>query len=310
MVDEHLKSLSAPTPFGGKGTRCNFVRVLLLGLFAPLLLPGCLFSRPDVAGLPKRYKVNADQLQVRSDVKITKDDPLFEELTELREEIVELFNLPPANRPVIVHLFKDEDRYAEYMEKQHPNLPPRRAFFIGSPTELAVFAHWGPSMLEDLRHEYTHGVLHASLQTVPLWLDEGIAEYFETHTLDEQRRHPEHAPKLAVAISNGWRPDLRRLEKIESVSEMQRADYRESWAWIHYLIHDCPDGRAMLVDYCKSLRSSSAPPRFAEQFYRHVPAAEVRLASYITSSLGTSSLDTSLPAGQGPAWALGQDDQN
>ncbi len=297
MADEHHKSLAAHTLIHGMSTHRLSAPILLLSFLIPLLFSGCLFSRRDVTGLPKRYKVKTDELLVRSDVKITKDDPLFEELTKLREEIVELLELPPADRPVIVHLFKDEDRYAEYMKKQHPNLPPRRAFFIGSPTELAVFAHWGPSMLEDLRHEYTHGVLHASLQTVPLWLDEGVAEYFETRTLDDERRHPEHSPKLAIAISNGWRPDLQRLEKIDSVSQMQRADYRESWAWIHYLVHDCPDGRALLVDYCESLRNSNTPPRFAEQFYRHVPAAEVRLASYITSSL----------AGQGPVWALGQD---
>ncbi|WP_145196680.1 DUF1570 domain-containing protein [Thalassoglobus polymorphus] len=267
----------------------------LLSLFSS----SCMFVRRDVTGLPNKYKVKMEQLQVRSDVKITKDDPVFEELTSLRAEIVELLELPPANRPIIVHLFKDEDRYAEYMKKQHPNLPPRRAFFIGSPTELAVYAHWGPSMAEDLRHEYTHGVLHSSLQTVPLWLDEGIAEYFETRTFDSKRRHPDHAPQLAKAISNGWQPDLHRLEQIESVSEMHRADYQEAWAWVHYLIHDCPDGRGMLVDYCKSLRSSTHPPRFAEEMERHVPTADVRLASYISSTFNRS----------GPTWALGQDQQ-
>lgn len=252
-----------------------------------LVLSGCAFMQRDASGLPKRYKVDVSQLQIRSDVKISKNDPLLQELVELRDEITELLELPTPNRPVIVHLFKDEDRYAEYMQQQHPNLPARRAFFIGSPTELTVFAHWGPSMAEDLRHEYTHGVLHASLHSVPLWLDEGIAEYFETRTRDQKRRHPEHTSKLALAISNGWTPDLHRLEKIEQVSEMHREDYQEAWAWVHYLIHDCPDGRSLLVDYCDTLEVSNQPPRFAERVYHHVPAADVRLASYLTSVLGT-----------------------
>lgn len=276
-------------------------RFVLIGLLlCSCQATGCSFMRRDASSLPKRYKVNIEQLQVRSDIKITKDDPLLQELTELRQEITELLDLPTPQRPVIVHLFKDEDRYAEYMQKQHPNLPARRAFFIGSPTELAVYAHWGPSMAEDLRHEYTHGVLHASLHTVPLWLDEGIAEYFETRTRDAQRRHPEHAPKLALSISNGWTPDLQRLEKIETVSEMHREDYQEAWAWVHYLIHECPDGRALLVDYCDSLRVSNQPPRFAEQVYAHVPAAEVRLAAYITSTLGAQEV----------TWASGERDES
>lgn len=267
--------------------RLRFVHALCLLV---LLTSSCGFMNRDQSGLPKKYRVDVNQLQVRSDIKITKSDPLFQELTELRQEITELLELPAPNRPVIVHLFKDEDRYAEYMQKQHPNLPARRAFFIGSPTELAVYAHWGPSMAEDLRHEYSHGVLHASLHTVPLWLDEGIAEYFETRTRDSKRRHPEHSPKLALAISNGWSPDLLRLEKIESVSEMHREDYQEAWAWVHYFIHDCPDGRAMLVDYCDALKISNQPPGFAEQIYEHVPAADVRLASYITSVLGNDNV--------------------
>lgn len=269
-------------------------RVVLL-LFIVMFWSGCQFVRSETTGLPQRYKVKVDQLHVRSDVKITREDPLFQELQDLRNEISELLELPPPNRPVIVHLFRDEDRYAEYMRKQHPNLPPRRAFFIGSPTELAVFAHWGPSMAEDLRHEYTHGVLHASLHTVPLWLDEGIAEYFETRTRDSQRRHPEHAQKLSLALANGWQPDLQRLEKIETVSEMQRADYQEAWAWVHYLLHECPDGRGMLVDYCQALRNSSHPPRFAADIYRHVPGAEIRLVSYLSTTLqfnqGVTTLD-------------------
>lgn len=245
---------------------------------------GCLFSRPDPNGLPHRHKVNVDQLQIRSDVKISKSDPLFQELSELREEIIDLLELPPPSRPVVVYLFKDEQRYAQYMQKQHPNLPPRRAFFIGSPTELAVYAHRGPSMMEDLRHECTHGVLHAALHTVPLWLDEGLAEYFETQTRDSRRRHPEHAPKLALAVANGWRPDLHRLEQIEEVSEMHQMDYQEAWAWVHYLLHDCPDGREMLIDYCRALHTSNKPPRFADRLTRHVPAVDVRLTAYVTST--------------------------
>lgn len=285
VTDQSCASIASYATSSTKRSYLVTVAGMLCLCCAMLGSSGCSFVKRDQTGLPKKYKVNVEQLQIRSDIKISKSDPLFEELTALREEITELLELPTPNRPVIVHLFKDEERYAAYMQKQHPNLPARRAFFIGSPTELAVYAHWGPSMAEDLRHEYTHGVLHASLHTVPLWLDEGIAEYYETRVRDSKRRHPEHCPKLAIAISNGWTPDLHRLEQIESVSEMHREDYQEAWAWVHYLVHECPDGRGLLVDYCETLSVSNRAPRFAERVYQSVPAADVRLASYITSSL-------------------------
>ena len=140
-------------------------------------------------------------------------------------------------------------------------------------------------MMEDLRHEYTHGVLHASLRTVPLWLDEGIAEYFETRTRDSRRIHDEHAKRLALALSQGWRPNLQRLENLTQVNEMGSADYQEAWAWVHYLIHDTPAGRELLVDYCRALRKSTDPPRFSDRVNEYFPDCDTRLASYVAISL-------------------------
>jgi hypothetical protein len=42
-----------------------------------------------------------------------------------------------------------------------------------------VFAYRGEDFETDLRHECTHALLNAALPVVPLWLDEGLAEYFE-----------------------------------------------------------------------------------------------------------------------------------
>jgi hypothetical protein len=256
-----------------------------LALAMGLIASGCPAPHAQFASLPGKYEVESGDLIVRSDVKITSGSPLLVELRGIRDELTKLLELPPPHRPVVIHLFGDEQRYASYMQARHPNLPPRRAFFIGSPTELGVYAHLSPKVGEDLRHEYTHGVLHASLRSVPLWLDEGLAEYFETPPGDARRLHHEHPERLAQALKNGWRPDLARLEKIEDVSQMRRADYQEAWAWVHYLLHDAPEGRTLLVDYCRTLRQSDKPPRLGETIARTFPDADVRLASYISLSL-------------------------
>ena len=36
-----------------------------------------------------------------------------------------------------------------------------RAFFVESDTRLNIYAYWGDRVAEDLRHEVTHGYLHA-----------------------------------------------------------------------------------------------------------------------------------------------------
>ncbi|HWL09226.1 MAG TPA: hypothetical protein VNQ76_12540 [Planctomicrobium sp.] len=257
---------------------CWYVAILVL-------LSGCFSTRNQTAQLPSKYEIESGDLIIRSDLKIKSNDPMLEDLRNIRRELADTLQLPPPTRPVVIHLFADEERYSQYMQSRHPNLPARRAFFIGSPTELGVYAHWSPNVGEDLRHEYTHGVLHASLRTVPLWLDEGLAEYYETQTDMPGRLHREHTQRLAIALKNGWQPDLARLEKLDEVGQMGRADYQESWAWIHYLLHDAPDGRALLVDYCNELRTTTKPPRFSDQVAELFPDADQRLASYITLSL-------------------------
>ncbi|WP_437187236.1 hypothetical protein SH668x_000625 [Planctomicrobium sp. SH668] len=258
---------------------------LIIVVCCCLLNAGCIGARNKQAALPNKFEIESGNLIVRSDLKIRSDDPLIQQLTTIRHELTETLKLPPSHRPVVIHIFSDENRYSKYMEARHPNLPPRRAFFIGSPTELGVYAHWSPNVGEDLRHEYTHGVLHSCLRTVPLWLDEGLAEYYETELNVPGRLHREHTQTLAMSLKNGWRPDLSRLEKIDDVSMMGLSEYRESWAWIHYLLNDAPGGQELLVDYCNSLRKSDKPPRFSSQVAEYFPDANVRLASYINLSL-------------------------
>lgn len=248
---------------------------------------GCIGpQRPQVGQLPERFELETGQCLVRSDVKLAADDPIVGELKSVRQKVAQTLSLPPYQRPVVVYLFRDENRYAQYMSTVHPSLPPRRAFFIGGPSELAVYAFWSTRVQEDLRHEYTHGLLHSALPVVPLWLDEGLAEYFETGDGGPDGLHPDHARGLAVAVENGWRPDLQRLEQLEEVAEMQRADYQESWAWVHYLLHDNPDGRALLTDYLQSLRETknrqSPVPSLAALVKADTPDAELRLVSHIT----------------------------
>jgi hypothetical protein len=74
---------------------------------------------------------------------------------------------------------RDADSYGQFLSKRFPSVPSRRAFFVESDTRLAVYAHWSDRVGEDLRHEVAHGYLHSMVQGLPLWLDEGLAEYFE-----------------------------------------------------------------------------------------------------------------------------------
>ena len=78
------------------------------------------------------------------------------------------------------------------------------------------------------------------MQNLPLWIDEGLAEYHEvprgTHGF-----HPQHMAELNKLAKEGrWKPDIRRLEEFRSPAEMTETDYAESWAWMHWLLETEP----------------------------------------------------------------------
>ena len=232
--------------------------------------------------LPAKHSVRADHLVVVSDFKLPPGHPLVDDLVALRGTVTRTLALPEPRRDVTVYLFAGEEPYRKYLDGVHPGLPPRRAYFVGTKKELAVYTYWGDRVQEDLRHEYTHGLLHASLETVPLWLDEGLAEYFEVPG-EPGSMNGDYPHQLAVAVSRGWRPDIDRLERLEEFAELQRRDYQESWAWVHYMLHASPATRQELVDYLAELRDTTHPPHLADRLAVNEPSYPARFLGYVAT---------------------------
>src|SRR5262249_2533216 len=118
------------------------------------------------------------------DLDLDPADPLFAELETLPEQVLGELGLPPSNVLVQVFLFHSQERSGRYMRATYPKLPDRRAYMIvepriGGADEIKVFTGMGEHLRTDLRHELTHALLHSVLKDVPLWLDEGLAGYFE-----------------------------------------------------------------------------------------------------------------------------------
>src|SRR6185295_16292773 len=84
-----------------------------------------------------------------------------------------------SDEPIHVYLFESGPVFTEFMHAHYPSFPQRRAFFVETDTRLTVYAQWGDRVAEDLRHEVSHGYLQSIIRNLPLWLDEGLAEYFE-----------------------------------------------------------------------------------------------------------------------------------
>jgi len=250
-------------------------------LAAVLPVNGCRTpQRP--AMLPSRHSVRSGQLLVLSDFRLPPNHPLIQDLDRLREQVSATLKLPVQRDSVVVYMFGSEPEYRRYIAAAYPGLPRRRAYFVASRKELAVYTFWGKRVQEDLRHEYTHGLLHASLKTVPLWLDEGLAEYFEVSASTPTPINTADASRLRRSVAEGWHPDIQRLEQIEDFSQLRRVDYQESWAWVSYMLHGPPDVKQALLSYLHDLRDQPRPEALSRRLAAAEPGFRTKLLAYVT----------------------------
>lgn len=219
-----------------------------------------------------------------ADVPLQPNDPIFRELEDLPDQVQRELRLPAGNTVIQVFLFDEQEKYEAFMRDRFPWLPARRAYFIGDQKrpgaagDLQVYTWMGEHLRTDLRHELTHALLHEVLKSVPLWLDEGLAGFFEQPPGNDGV-NPEHLDKLRKE-----RPgfDLARLEKIGQVGDMGKPEYRESWAWVHYFLRGGdPKARQALLDYLQHLRSTPTPAALLPRLKESVPEPERVLGEYV-----------------------------
>jgi hypothetical protein len=229
-------------------------------------------DKDPLPGAPSKHQFRVGQFVFCSDFEIQRSLPLFKELAQMREQVYKDLKLPASDREVFVYLFEDQERYEQYMQAKHPDLPKRRAFFLAQPRrlggteDLLVFTYWGNRIHQDLRHELTHALLHSVLKDVPLWLDEGLAEYYETPP-GWNGANAQHVENLLAAPPS---LNLERLEQLQDVQQMTPTEYREAWAWVHLMLHSSPSARQVLVAYLQELRANPQPgplrPRLTTAF--------------------------------------------
>lgn len=220
-------------------------------------LAGCSQPRLHSVGsnAPGQHVIRASQYAFTTDYELDPNDPMVVDLVGLRDVVSKTLQLPLGTSLVRIVVFENQQRFNEFIRLNFPELPARRAFFLKQQAnELTVFACRGENLQEDLRHEVTHALLHGVLPEVPLWLDEGLAEYFETD-LDQKGIHPNHVIRLKRDIESGCPLDLGRLETLKSLWHMTPSDYRESWLWIHFCLHHSDATRTAFLDSLAELRA-------------------------------------------------------
>jgi hypothetical protein len=215
----------------------------------------------------------------RSTFRLADEQPLLDELAALEDDLVATLGIRPAGEQVELYLFGDDDGYRRYVSARFPEVPYRRALFVKAGGPGTVYAYRSRRFDIDLRHETTHALLHASLAGVPLWLDEGLAEYFEMPRDARAGGHP-YLASMPWSIRLGIVPRLEALEAKRDLAEMGRNEYRHAWAWVHFMLHGPPEAGAELRSYLAELAAGVAAEPLSRRLARRVPDMERRFVEH------------------------------
>lgn len=215
----------------------------------------------------------------RADFSLEGYNGLFRDLASVQADLTRNLAIPPAAEPVELYLFHDKRSFLAHMQKRYPNVPIRRALFVKGVGPGRVFVYRHDELPIDVRHEGTHALLHAALPMVPLWLDEGLAEYFEVPPTDRAYDNP-HLTALRWDLRLGNIPRVARLEAKRDLADMSSTDYRHAWAWVHFMMHGPTEARDELVQFLGDIRMSTPPGKLSERLERRLPGVEQRLVQH------------------------------
>lgn len=218
----------------------------------------------------------------RADFSLRTINPFLNELSQLQNDLVQSLDIPTAQEPIEVYLFHDQKTYNSYLKKHFPNIPFRRAIYIKAQGPGRVFAYRSEQFEIDLRHECTHALLHASLKNIPLWLDEGLAGYYELPTKQRIAGSP-HLSSVRWSVWLGKPPKIENLEKCIDIANMGKTEYRDSWAWVYFMLHGSTEAHRQLVLYLSDMQKNDSQVLLSERLKHNVPTLQQNFSTYFNN---------------------------
>jgi tetratricopeptide (TPR) repeat protein len=217
----------------------------------------------------------------------------FERMRSVFHAAFPKLNIDPGS-PIIVLVIKDEKDFralepVAYLAKGSLQLG---GLFLRAPDKNYVLMRLdaeGEHPYSVVYHEYTHLLVGKSAEWMPLWMNEGLAEFYqntEIHEKDASLGEPSTENILLLR----QRPllPLTTLFTVDEKSPYYHEEnkgsifYAESWALIHYLqVKDRHDKTLHLDEYSELLIKKVDPVGAATQAFGDLKKLQAALEAYV-----------------------------
>jgi Flp pilus assembly protein TadD len=240
--------------------------------------------------------IKADEFEIFSNASDRETTAAAAHLLRMRDAIGSVTMLRVrAGLPTKVYIFRDRRNFAPYRSTIFPRGGENTTgiFMAGHDANyILLTADNNGDIDRVVYHELTHYFLNNTLSGLPLWFNEGFAEYYSTFRMrgdevDVGMIIPEHVSWLrnggaVIPLSELFAITTKSIDYNEGTR--QGVFYAESWALVHYLMADA-ERRQQLGTYLNLVarQSVKVDDALRTAFGKSFDELERALRSYIKS---------------------------
>ena len=270
---------------------------LLLAIACALSSAAPAFADPTTITESQHYRIHSDL-----DPAVTRDyakrlDAMYGEYARRLAD----FDIPPQPK-FEVYLFQKQADYRNFTGNAMPNTA---GMFIPSLHALAGYEqlHGRDGLRKTLQHEAFHQFAWSAIsKSMPIWLDEGLAQIFEEGVWTGDRFilgqiPPGRLRDLRADMADGQFIPFRALLPMSRSlfqSRMRdpdagRAEYNQSWAMTQFLVFATDDKgqpryRRRLIDWLSDMHAGRDPQKaFADNFSPNIDGFEQRYKEWVNT---------------------------
>jgi tetratricopeptide (TPR) repeat protein len=270
-----------------------------IALFRPfLILPALTFlflsdlALSQIGSTDSWIEVQTEHFRLLSNASQRTTYKIGARLEQLRQVLADkLRGSAESPLPTYIYVFKNEESFKPFKIGANGQPSNVAGYYLSTPfaNYMAIDASAGEAPFRTVYHEFVHYFIHINMPYIPLWLNEGLAEYYSTFRVEGSRAQV----GLPIEEHRYWLAQHKRLPLTQlfmmdtdspdyQEGARQGTFYAESWALAHYLTTIPGDKRwdKLLDEFRKGARAEDA---FRVAYAMDLVALEKELTAAYTS---------------------------
>ncbi len=211
-------------------------------------------------------------------------------------DIVTRLNIASARTepvaPLTIFVFKDRRSFEPFMPRAGGRIVESAGMFVEGPDNvyIAVRLDRGEDAFRPVFHEYTHLLLRRVFPDAPLWLNEGLAEYYGSLRITGDRSaligypvdaHVRLLQQQSMPLTQLFAATERSAEYTEE-TPARRLLYAHSWALVHHAFQSRPPLGDAMLGLAKALAAGGSVEDSVRAHYgMSVADLELRILGYM-----------------------------